>query len=322
MVLGVLAKAQHPNAMLEHSIKGYAQGTSYNIKYYSDKALITKQAIDSLLNEIDNSLSIYRTDSKISLFNDVKTKQVKMDQHMKTVIERSLMTYKLTDGYFDITVMPLVNLWGFGSQGARMNPNATEVQEAKSLVGINNLRVRNGYLKKKKKGISIDVNGIAQGYSVDILGEYLFSQGISNYIVEVGGEIVTRGAKPHGDFVVEVQRPFAKEDKPSYKIKLRDKAVTTSGTYEKKRNVNGKYISHHIDPFTGYPIENTTLSVTIIADKAISADAIDNYLMFISPVEAIKFIESHCNMECYLIYFENNTLKELQSSGFNNYIYK
>lgn len=320
--MGCFAKAQHPNALIAYTMDGVAQGTTYSIKYYANQP-IDQSAIDSLLQVIDNSMSIYNEDSKISLFNNPKVRKIKMDEHMKAVIRESFKTYDMTDGYFDITVMPLINLWGFGPQGFKNNPTDKEVQKAKSMVGMQKLSIKGNYLIKKNKNLAIDVNGIAQGYTVDVLGNYFLAHDISNFIIEVGGEIVTRGVKPNGEFIVEIQRPYQSNEKEeTHKIKLKDKAITTSGSYEKRRLVDGKYISHHIDPKTGYPIESQTLSVTLIANSALEADAIDNYLMFLPADEIIQYIENQKDMEVYVIYVENNTVKELQSFGFNNYIYK
>lgn len=311
---------QHSNNLLEHTIKGTAQGTTYSIKYYSTEQIL-KNEVDSILDEIDNSMSIYKPDSKISKFNDPKTKKIKMDHHMTNVIQESFKTYSMTGGYFDITIMPLVSLWGFGPMGFKNIPSEVEIKRARSVVGMNNILQKNGYLIKKKKNVSIDVNGIAQGYSVDVLSDYFLSKNITNFIIEVGGEIITRGVKLQGDFVVEIQRPYPSPENTSYKIKLKDKAITTSGTYEKQIEMHNKFVSHHIDPKTGFPIENKTISVTVIANSAMQADAIDNYLLFINPDEAIKFVENQKDIEVYIVYIENNILKELQSSGFNNYIY-
>lgn len=318
----VQAQQNKIDSLYVYQIKGYAQGTTYSLKYYANKSFVSKESIDSLLNEIDNSLSIYKPESKISVFNQSKTKKVELDTHLKRVIKASLETYKATNGYFDITILPVVNLWGFGNQGPKNSPSQQDIDKAKSLVGIDNILIKDNYLVKRKKNVSIDVNGIAQGYTVDILSDYLTSKGIENFIIELGGEIVTKGSKPNGDFLVEIQRPYYQAGESVFRIALKNKAITTSGSYEKKKLVNGRYISHHMDPKTGYPIENHTLSVTVIANSALEADAIDNYLMFISPQEAVQFIENQTDNEVYIIYSENNFLKELQSSGFNNYIYR
>lgn len=319
--LGCTLLGAHPKTFMEHTINGYAQGTTYNIKYYSDQE-VRQGEVDSLLNIIDLSMSIYNKASLISTFNNPSTGKVRMDNHMRHVIDESFRTYNLTKGYFDITVMPLVNLWGFGSEGPKNKPTESELNFAKSLVGMSNLKRKGPFLIKKKKGISIDVNGIAQGYSVDVLSDFFQSKGIENYIIEIGGEIYAKGTKPNGPFLVEVQRPYQSHGLHSYKIQLRDKAVTTSGTYEKQVKFDNKYVSHHIDPKTGFPIESKTLSVTVIANTAMEADAIDNYLIFLSPEEAVNYVEKQKDMEVYIVYAENNVFKELQSSGFNNYIYK
>lgn len=320
--MGCALSFAHPKNFIEHSIKGTTQGTTYSIKYYGEK-IVSKQEVDSILNSIDLSMSIYIDNSIISKFNNPKTRKISMDSHLKKVIEESFRTYDITNGYFDITVMPLVHLWGFGNKGVENKPTDQQVNEALSLIGMKNLTVKGNSLIKKKKGISIDVNGIAQGYTVDVISDFLISKNIENFIVEIGGEIYVKGHKPNNNkFIVEVQRPYESTSLASYKLAVEDKAITTSGTYEKQLMYDGEQVSHHIDPKSGYPIKSKTLSVTVIAKNAIVADAIDNYLILLAPADAIKFVESQEDMDVYLVYKENNVFKELQSSGFNNYIYK
>lgn len=319
--MGCVLSNAHPKSFLVHTISGYAQGTTYSIKYYGDQ-VVAKKEVDSVLNVIDLSMSIYSKNSLISTFNNPQTKRIVMDDHLQKVIQASVQTYTATQGYFDITVMPLVNLWGFGPQGWKHNPSAEEVQQAKDLVGMQYLKVKDRKLIKRKNGIAIDVNGIAQGYSVDVLSGFLRDKNITNFLVEIGGEIYASGQKPTGEFVVEVQRPYESVGLRSFAIKLKNCAITTSGTYEKQMTSNGESYSHHIDPNTGYPLKSKTLSVTVIAKDAMTADAIDNYLLSLAPEAAIKYVENQANMEAYLVYKENNIFKELQSSGFNNYIYK
>lgn len=320
LLIGTDLKAQLPDNYSVFNINGYAQGTTYNIKYYAADS-IKKNDVDSILHAIDMSMSVYNSKSLISKFNDYSTKKIKMDKHMQNVIEESIRVNSLTNGYFDITVMPLVNLWGFGTKGYVNSPSQKEIDDAKSLVGMHFVRSKGNSLIKKKQGVSIDVNGIAQGYSVDVLYDYFLSQNISNFLIELGGEIRSHGIKPMGDFIVEIQRPFQEKEKSSYKIKLKNKAITTSGNYEKSVKIDGKLVSHHINPKTGLPISNNTLSVTVIANTAMMADALDNYLMFVSPQAAIDFVEKQKDVEVFVVYYHNNSLKELQSSGFNNYIY-
>lgn len=321
MLIGCCVYSQQPTAFHEQILTGFTQGTTYNIKYYSTKQVL-KSEIDSVLNSIDLSMSTYRKDSRISIFNGVETNCIEMDKHMQCVIRESFKTYERTNGYFDITIKPLVDLWGFGPKGFTKKPSSEEITRAISKVGMKtNLKQKGKYLIKKKEGVSIDLNGIAQGYSVDVIGNYFLSKNIRNFIIEIGGEIVTKGSKPNGDFLIMIQRPsFPGKNIEPYKVRLRNKAITTSGTYENTVRINGKSVSHHIDPKTGYPIENKTLSATIIANTALEADALDNYLMFLEPLKAVEFAEKNKSIEIYLIYVEDNILKEAQSSGFHNYI--
>lgn len=320
-MIGYVAYAAYPISNSLHSISGQAQGTTYAIKYYASTNMLSKAEVDSIFNVIDESMSLYKKTSLISQFNASSTKRVRLDAHMYNVVKASFQYHKKTKGYFDITIFPLLKLWGFGPEGFRYNPTENQVDSVLQFVGLNNLRLKGRYLKKKNKNVSIDLNGIAQGYTVDVIAGFLRRKDIRSFMVEVGGEIFCHGLKEDGElYKVAIQRPFSDVSK-SYKVSLKDKAITTSGSYEKYRVLAGKPISHHINPQTGYPLTNSTLSVTVIADTAMEADALDNYLMYLKPEQAISFIEGVPNAEVYIVYSENNTLKELQSSGFNNYIY-
>ena len=321
IIIGYVAFAAYPNLDTPYRITGFAQGTSYEIKYYADKELLNKREVDSVFSIIDGSMSLYHDNSLIKKFNAHTTKSVLLDNHMQQVVKASLHYNKLTNGYFDITIFPLLKLWGFGPDGFRYNPSSQEVDSVRQFIGIDKIALKGKKLIKKNSKVSIDLNGIAQGYTVDVLAQILNERGIYSFIVEVGGEIFCHGQKPNGDkYKVEIQRPYT-DHSASYKVALQNKAITTSGSYEKFRVIDGQRISHHIDPFKGRPLTNNTISVTIIANSAMEADALDNYLMYLEPKKAISFIETIPHAEAYIIYTENNTLKELQSSGFNNYIY-
>ena len=321
ILFGYAAKAAYP-LNTPFVISGVAQGTIYEIKYYAEKEVVKKKDIDSVFRVIDESMSLYLKTSLISTFNSPETQSVVLDKHMQNVVKASLYYNKLTNGYFDVTIFPLLKIWGFGPEGFRNNPSKSQLDSIRKFVGINKISLKGKKLKKNNDKVSIDLNGIAQGYSVDVLSNILRDKGIKSFIVEVGGEIYCQGQKPNGDsYKVAIQRPYS-DRSASYKVILKDKAITTSGSYEKYRMVDGKPISHHINPFTGKPITSNTISATVIANSAMEADALDNYLMYLAPQEAISFIERLPHVEAYIIYSENNTLKELQSSGFNNYIYK
>ncbi|MCA5004596.1 FAD:protein FMN transferase [Sphingobacterium bovistauri] len=321
ILVGYSATAEYPTFKSPHTIRGTAQGTTYDIKYYASDQVISKSEVDSIFRVIDESMSLYKPNSLINQFNSRDVKGVKLDAHMYNVVKASFQYYKMTKGYFDITIFPLLKLWGFGPEGFRFNPSESQIDSVRKTVGLDKIKLRKDYLKKRDKYVSIDLNGIAQGYTVDVLSQFIKSRGVDSFIVEVGGEIYAHGIKPSGErYKIEIQRPYSQQIAP-YRLELQNKAITTSGSYEKFRILEGNRISHHIDPHTGRPLMNNTLSVTIIANTAMEADALDNYLMYLEPSAAINFIEKKTDCEAYIIYSENNTLKELQSSGFNNYIY-
>lgn len=324
IVLGCFVFAQHPNAFKEQVIQGRAQGTTYLIRNFSDKVILKKD-IDSLLDIIDLSMSIYNPSSLISIFNQPATKKVKMDRHMAKVIHKSVEIHQQTNGYFDITVLPLVSLWGFGPDGYKKNPTDDAVSNILPRVGMRNLTIKSKKIIKNNPDVSIDLNGIAQGYSVDVVARYLEDNDVQNYLVELGGEIKVKGVKDSGQWQIAIQRPYSsngvRSDSLTYILNLKNKAVTTSGTYEKKRMVGNTYVSHHINPVTGYPVENATISATVIANTAMEADALDNYFIYLKPQQAVEFADKLKGVEVYLIYVENNSFKEAFSKGFKNYIY-
>lgn len=307
-------------AQQSYTLSGRAQGTTYQIKYYADEK-IAKHEIDSVLKVIDQSMSLYDPNSTICKFNNPQVTTVVMDDHMANVIQASWKTYKETRGYFDITVYPLVKLWGFGAEGPQDMPRPEQVDSVRRIIGMKKLRVKGNRLTKRVPNVSIDLNGIAQGYSVDVLASYLMDRGVQRFLIELGGEIRALGNKPDGPFVVEIYRPVAIGKGQVLKVKMENNAITSSGVYEQQRNVGGKTISHHMNPLTGKPLESSIVSTTVIAKTAMEADALDNYFMSMNPEEAIRYANKRKDTEVYIVYFEDNTFKELQSSGFNNYIY-
>lgn len=305
----------------EWLLRGSAQGTSYQIKYYSDKQ-IHQSSIDSVLDVIDISMSLYRKGSLIQQFNDGSVSSIRMDAHMKNVVEESFRIHKLSDGYFDITVFPLVELWGFGPQGFTRVPGRHQIDSVRRLVGMDKIYMEGDLLHKRDSRVRIDLNGIAQGYTVDVLCAYLSRKGIENYLVEVGGEIRARGQKPGDKFRIMLDQ--VSDINPRYSrpiLILEDMSVTTSGIREKNYKVGEELVSHHIDPVSGMPIKNSTVSVTVIAETAMLADALDNYFMYLQPQEAVALAETLPSVEVCAYYNTDNGIKVLYSSGFNNYLY-
>jgi thiamine biosynthesis lipoprotein len=267
-------------------------------------------------------MSLYRKGSLIQQFNSENASSIQMDPHMKKVVEESFRINELSKGYFDITVFPLVELWGFGPNGFTNVPDDHQIDSVRQVIGMDKLRLDGDRLYKTDPRVKIDLDGIAQGYTVDFLSEYLSRKGITDYIVEIGGEIRTKGQKPEGDFKImldEVNDLDPKYSKPV--LTLRDMAITTSSIRERNYKLGEETFSHHIDPRLGTPIQNTTVSVTVIAETAMRADALDNYLMSLDPQEAIAFVETLPAVDVCVYFATDKGIKVLCSSGFNNYLY-
>ncbi|MGO3109063.1 FAD:protein FMN transferase [Sphingobacterium sp. JB170] len=314
--LGCSAYAQQPSFVID----GRGQGTTYHLKYYAERSMITREQIDSILAKIDDSMSLYKESSIISKFNGTAQGMVTMDAHMQKVIKRSFAISKESRGIFDITVQPLVSLWGFGPKRVTKMPSQPTIDSVLQYVGMEKLALHGNTLKKKTPGIRIDLNGIAQGYTVDVLADFLASNNIKNYIVELGGEIRAKGHKEKGaPFEIGIERPVGAEQN-SFRLQLTDRAITTSGNYRHSFDKEGIKVHHHLSPFTGYPLQNNVASVTVIADTAMDADGYDNVFMALPPHEGIALANRLKGIEVYIIYKDEKGYKEVFSKGFSRYI--
>jgi FAD:protein FMN transferase len=286
-------------------ISGRAQGTTYSITYYASDSFVTKTRIDSLLAGLDESLSIYKQGSLINNFN-ASTKGSPIDDHLQEVVAKSLEISKETKGMFDITIMPLTQAWGFGTNARTDPPTKAGIKKLLACVGSHHLQLKDKFLHKDLPCTMIDVNGIAQGYSVDMLADLLETNGINNYVVELGGEIRVKGRKPGNEKMkVGIESPVSAERDPGMmqKILVIDSgAITTSGNYRRYYESEGKKISHLLDPKTGYSISNELIAVTVFAKDAITADGYDNALMGMGLTKALKFLEGKQELAAYFIY--------------------
>lgn len=304
-----------------YTITGKSQGTTYSIVYYGKDSIVTKKMIDEKLMQLDNSLSLYKSDSKINQFNN-STEGIILDEHLLAVVKKSLLVNKDTDGLFDITVYPLVKAWGFGATKTKSTPEATEILSLQNCVNSDLLELKGNYLSKKKSCIQIDLDGIAQGYSVDILADLLEQYNIHNYVVELGGELRVKGTRqPSGEIMkIGIESPSENEfENQSFNeiVKLNKGAITTSGSYRKFNESNGRKITHLINPKTGYPQNNELISVTVYAEDAITADAYDNALMLMGLEKALDFVEKRKNIAAYFIYKNNSgTIAAKASTAF------
>lgn len=309
------------SALKAFSLSGFAQGTTYHITYYAPDSIVAKRQIDSLLENIDSSLSIYKPYSLITSFNNAE-KEMQMDKHLKTVVARSLKISRETKGVSDITVYPLMALWGFGPIPGAPLPGKADVEKVLPCVGSGKLSINGNRLIKALPCLKIDVNGIAQGYSVDVISFMLERKKIHNYLVELGGEIKIKGRKYPGKSMLRIgiETPASNiDDAPVLRkiIEVKNGAVTTSGNYRKYHEANGRRVTHLLSPFTGYPFNTDLVSVTVWARDAITADAYDNALMGMGLQGALVFLQRRNDLQAYFIYQDSNgIIRDTATTGF------
>jgi thiamine biosynthesis lipoprotein len=308
LALSLLPGSEAP--LRPFQLNGYAQGTTYTITYYAKDSLVTGAEVSRQLAEIDASLSLYRPGSLINRFNQ-STKGVVADRHLRVVVNKALAVYQQTSGVFDATVLPLVQAWGFGTKPIETIPSAAVIQAILPAIGSNKIELRGDSLVKRMPAVQLDLNGIAQGYTVDVLAALLERKRIRNYLVELGGEIRVRGRKqPGGELMrIGIERPDSSGwELPGMQrvIELAAGGVTTSGNYRKFRLQGATTRAHLIDPKSGYPFQNETISVTVVAPDALTADAYDNALMGMGVVKALAFLETHPDLQAYIIYQRPN----------------
>jgi len=325
-VISFVTSALRPVSIPQtYRITGQAQGTTYAITYYAGQVRVVKPQIDSIFQSLDASLSIYQPNSLISRFN-ASEHGLEMDEHLMNVVNKSLDIFLATSGLSDITVYPLVCAWGFGANSDDALPDSASIRKLLTCVGSDKLRISGRWLLKATGCVQIDVNGIAQGYSVDVVANFLEARGISNYMVEIGGEIRTKGRKQPGNepMKIGIETPsITGFDPPVIRevISIGDGAVTTSGSYRKFRELGGKRLSHIIDPKTGYPVQRDVISATVVAPDAITADGFDNALLAAGIDGAFDILSRHPGMQAYLIYRKaDGTVVDTASAGFKRYI--
>ena len=285
--------------------EGFVFGTIYHITYQSDKNY--QKEIEAELKKVDQSLSPFNKTSIISRIN--RNEDVVVDEMFKEVFTLAENISKETDGAFDITVAPMVNVWGFGfKQG--ITPSKEVIDSLKAIVGFHKVALVDGHVKKQNPNTMLDCSAIAKGYGSDIVARFLKSKGIENYMVEIGGEVVTHGnSEKRVPWRIGVNKPTDDSLNTSTELQtilnVTDKAMATSGNYRNFYYKNGKKYAHTIDPKTGYPVQHNILSATVIADNCATADAYATSFMVLGMDGAQKILAKHPDLLAYLIYSDD-----------------
>ena len=290
---------------------GLTQGSYFSIIYYDEDGRTFESEIDSIFKEVDNSVSLWNDNSIIRKVN--RNEDVVVNQIFKDNFEWARKASEFSDGAFDATIGPLVSAWGFHyKKELEMTPEM--VDSIRQLVDYNKIEIIDDKVVKANPNMTLDFNAVAQGYTTDMIGKFLETKGICNYLVDVGGEIMARGTKPNGkQWTIGIEKPaenFDSERSVQIKINLKDKGIVTSGNYRKYIEKDGVRYSHSIDPKTGYPVEQNLLSVTVIADNASWADCLATICMIVGKEKASKLLEDQNGIEAYFIFVdENGTLQ-------------
>jgi thiamine biosynthesis lipoprotein len=310
-------------------------GTTYQVKIaqaglVDDHLHRVRTKVDSALKEVNRQMSTYDPGSEISRFNNFdETTPFKVSKEFGAVVQKALQVYNSSDNAFDITVAPLINLWGFGAQGHRITPpTKKEIATMLKNIGSEHLEyVDENSIKKKIPQLEIDLGAIAKGYGVDVVAQVLQRNGFRNFMVEIGGEVYAQGEKAGGDlWRIGIDTPML-ASMPGQELQailiLKDVAIATSGDYRNYFEYNGKIFSHTINPKTGNPVDHDLASVTVIAQNCMEADALATAVMVIGKDKGLKYIESMNKAEAYFIVRKDkDTYETFQSSGFGKYLLK
>ena len=292
----------------DFKLKGHVFGTTYKIVYLNASQNYQK-SIDSLFYLMNKSLSTYIPTSDISRINNGDSTVI-VDDLFLEVFYKSKKIYKETNGYFDPTVGNLVNAWGFGPNIGTRNLTNEEVNNQMQFVGLNKVEVVNRKVEKDNSNIYLDFNAIAKGFGIDVIARFLNSKKITNYLIEIGGEIRAKGTKENNiPWVIKLVDPINNEDIKGYKkLNLSNKSMATSGNYRKFRiSADGQKFVHTINPKTGYAKESNLLSASVIASlDCADVDAYATAFMAMGLKEVKSFLLTHKDIDAVLLFVDEN----------------
>ena len=322
LVLGTIwILARHNQVTPYQTDNGLIFGTVYKVTYQCDQNL--KAEIEAELKRFDGSLSPFNDTATITRIN--RNEDIVPDTFFTNVFRRSMEISRETDGAFDITVAPLANAWGFGFKKGAF-PDSLMIDSLLQITGYEKVKLENGKVVKQDPRVMLSCSAVAKGYSVDVIARLLDRKGIKNYMVDIGGEVVVKGKNATGDlWRIGINKPY--DDSLAVKqdiqvvLNLTDLGMATSGNYRNYYYKDGKKYAHTIDPRTGYPVQHSILSSTVIAEDCMTADALATSFMVMGLEEAEKFCKANPMIDAYFIYSgENGEFKTYYTDGMKRYM--
>jgi thiamine biosynthesis lipoprotein len=311
---------RHNKTATYQSDHGFVFGTVYNITYRSSENL--QSEIEAELKRFDLSLSPFNDSSVIARVN--RNEDIVVDTLFRNCFNRAIEVSRMTEGAFDITIAPLANAWGFGFKHGDF-PDSLTIDSLRQIVGYDKVALVDGKVRKSDERVQLSCSAIAKGYAVDVIADFLGRKGIKDFMVDIGGEIVARGNNPKGElWHIGINKPVDDSLSVNQEIqavlKLTEVGMATSGNYRNFYYKDGKKYAHTIDPRSGYPVQHSILSATVIAEDCMTADALATSFMVMGLEEAEGFIDAHPSIEAYFIYDDNGEYKTYYSKGMEIYL--
>ena len=320
----MLLSCNNKDSVPSHEFNGEALGTTYMVRYFSAEDLEFERSLDSIMKDINSSMSTYITKSDISRINRGDT-SVKVDEHFVKVFNASDKIFKESNGFFDPTVGVLVNAYGFGPGKPLKTMDSVKLDSLNRLVGFDKISIKeDNTIRKENPFIYLDFNAIAKGYTIDVISEYLESHNVDNYLIELGGELRAKGRNLESDaeWVVGIDDPNQEEGnrrKLQAKVKLTNVAMATSGNYRKYRvdSVSGQKYVHTINPKTGKAERSNLLSASVLAENCMLADGYATAFMALGLERSKEVLKDLEGVEVYIMYStEDGSMKIFSISGF------
>ncbi|WP_338291409.1 FAD:protein FMN transferase [Planctobacterium marinum] len=309
----------------EVHLTGPTMGTTYNIKYWSETEQIPEDIqakVDAELVHINKLMSTYDPGSELSVFNQSKnTEPYSLSDETMLVMNEAINIAKMSNGYLDITVGPLVNLWGFGPQAKpEVIPSDAEIVAIRAKVGFDKLTLSGNTVTRSHPEMYVDLSTVAKGYGVDRVAEIVESFGINNYLVEIGGEMRVAGEKLNGQqWRIAIEKPVTMERAVQEIISVGNNAIATSGDYRNYYEEEGVRYSHLIDPKTGKPIQHNLVSVTVVHPSCLIADGFSTAIAVMGKEAGLEMALQN-NLSVLLITRENGEFKEYTTPGFESFL--